>query len=915
MQCLNDEQTMADEQFTRAAQAFARVPPDWLEREPATAADHGIALQRTGAYSAAVSALRRAIELGQDTSDTKRYLGAALRDLGDREAAYTTLVEAVRRTPEDWQAREWLAALAQELGHDPIEAADEWAAAGRILRKTGLIRRAAQDYRQAVRIWPDDVGLLIAAVETLSEASDPQATGMLKHAADMCAESDDRLQIADLLLRMGDGATAVKLAREVLDADPDDERAVIELAWALVSLGDKNSSRQAKQTLTRFLRLHPGSIGAEALLGDMHRVDNRPRDAIRHFDRAFAAGGEQTDACAFLHGSKGQALLQLGRTEEGVAELLTAAERDPDLPWVLLELADVYQAQGELDAEIKVLRDLTNRSLLDKDPAKRTEVLVRLGNRLAAKDDPDAMAVLQQVPDPEALGVEVLRPLTIALLRSGNEDQALGVLDRAEQAVPDDLDVRALRGYLLYQADRLDDAADVLTGLLSKASDRWQDRALLGEIERVRGHLPAALEQLNQALTEHPDDTWSLSSRAAIYLDTGEHDKAKRDLEQCLRSEPRDLFSLKLLREMLIRQGHPAAAIEAFRKAVEAPGPDAGAELWREYAETLRLAGAYPQAREALDKALRLSPNDALTRRALGRLLLDQGKDEEALAAFDEAAQSMQDDAAWYEGCTVRILTGRYAEALTKLDQRIAAQPDEADAWWMRGWLHYRIGGWPQALEAADRAAQLEPGDPQNHLLLGWAALRGGQDTRRALDAFAQADYIAPSAPEVAKAYGYAYWLAGQEHEAQNKWKTLLKGLQRDRRDDPDAQALKGWCLARLGKPQQAITEYLRAFPTTDVDRSSIEFDLALCQLQAGRPADAQYTLKRAWHYLDTEPELRRRGILDAALQDINAVVAHDPRLRDNKKLRKAQSRMTEHLAVLPKIGDTAKGAVPELTV
>ena len=911
MQCLNDEQPIADEQFAHAVQAFARVPPDRLERGLAvTAADHGIALQRTGAHSAAVSALRRAVELGQDTPDVKRYLGAALRDQGEQEQAYTVLAEAVRRAPEDWQAWEWLAALAEDLGHDPMETANEWAAAGQILRKNGLIRPAAQAYRQAVRLRPDDVGLLIAAGGTLSEANDPEATGMLQHAVDLPADPDDRLQIANLLLRLRDGTTAVKLAREVLDADPDNERAVIELARALISLRDNESSRQAKQTLTRFLQSHPGSVYAEALLGDMYRAQNRPKQAIRHFDRALARGVDQTDPSAFLHGSKGQALLQLGQTEEGVAELLTAAERDPDLPWVRLELADVYRAQGDPDAEIRVLRDLIDRGLLDKDPAKRTEVLVRLGIGLAAKDDPDAVAVLRQVLDVDSLDVKVLRPLTMALLRGGYEDQALGALDHAERAVPDDLDVRALRGYVFYQIGRLDDAADLLTDLLSQAGDRWQDRALLGEIERVRGNLPAALEQLNQILTEHPDDTWSLSSRAAVYLDMGEQDKAKRDLELCLQSEPRDLFSLKVLREMLISQGHLANAVKAFRDAVEAPGPEPTAELLREYGETLRLAGAYPQARDALDKALRQNPRDALTRRALGRLLLDQGKYDEALATFDEAAQDMLDDAAWYEGCTVRILSGRYAEALTRLDERIAAQPDDADAWWMRGWLYYRVGAWPQALEAADQAAWLEPGDPQNHLLLGWAALRTGGDTKRALDAFAQATRIAPSAPEPTKAYGYAYWLAGRDDEAHDKWESLLTGLLRDHKDDPDAQALKGWCLARLGRPQEAITEYLRAFPT--VDRPTIEFDLALCQVQAGRPVDAQYTLKQAWHHLNAEPELRRRGILDAALQDINAVVAHDPGLRENKRLRKTQNRMTEHLAALPKIGGTAKGAVPK---
>ena len=912
MQCLNDEQLIADEQFARAAQAFARVPPDRLQRGLAvTAADHGIALQHSGVHSAAVSALRRAIELGQDTPDIRRYLGAALSGQGKQEEAYTVLTGAVRRAPEDWQAREWLAALAQDLGHDPMETAREWAAAGRILRKNGLIRRAAQAYRQAVLLRPDDVELLIAAGGILSEASDPEATGMLRHAADLSAEPDDRLQIIDLLLRLGDGTTAVRLAREVLDTDPDNDRAVIELARALISLGDKESSRQAMRTLTRFLRSHPGSVDAEALLGGMYRAQNRPKQAIWHFDRALAAGAEQTDPSASLHGSKGQALLQLGKTEEGVAELLTAAERDPNLPWVRLELADVYRAQGEPDAEIRMLRELIDRGLLDEDPVKRTEVLVRLGIHLAARDDPDAVAMLRQVPDPEALDVKVLRPLTTALLRGGHEDQALEALDGAEQAFPDDLDVRALRGYVLYQTGRLDDAADLLTSLLSQAEDRWQDRALLGEVERVRGHPSAALEQLNQVLTEHPDDTWSLSSRAAVYLDMGEQDKAKCDLEQCLHSEPRDLFSLKVLREMLISQGRLADTVKAFRDAVEAPGPEPSAELWREYGETLRLAGVYPQARDALDKALRQNPKDALTRRVLARLLLDQGKYEEALATFDEVAQEMRDDAAWYEGCTVRILSGRYAEALTRLDQRSAAQPDEADAWWMRGWLYYRIGAWPQALEAADRATRLEPGDPQNHLLLGWAALRSGENTERALDAFAEATHIASSAPELAKAYGahgYAYWLADRDDEAREEWESLLKNMLCNR-DDPDAQALKGWCLVRLGRPQEAITEYLRAFPT--VDRPTIEFDLALCQVQAGRPADAQYSLNQAWHDLNAEPELRRRGILDAALQDINAVVAHDPGLRKNKRLRKTLSRMTEHLAALPKTGGTADLDVP----
>jgi tetratricopeptide (TPR) repeat protein len=904
--CMADDGAHAQHHFAEAVEAFTNAGPATAKRGTA-AADYGIALQHTGAHQAAKKALRKALKLGTDTPDVRRHLGAALRDLGQRGRAEKTLADAVARAALDWQAREWLAALHEDLGNDASEVSREWEETGRLLCEAGLIRHAAQAYQRALRLRPADAGLLITTATVLASAGEKaESVKALLDGVKLPISAAARLKLADLLVELEQSDAAVKVYRAIIESGPDDDLAAVGLASALILQGGENVLDEAKRILLKTVRAHPDSVKAWALLGEVARVQGHHKKAIRHFDKALAIADETDSANAFLHGSKGQALRQLGRREQAVEELRRAAETDSDLPWVHTQLAELYRESAEFDAEISELRQALRLQAMD------AAVLTSLGIALAEKaqrqrvegkycDDiaAEAESILVRIPPPGCFQPRVLEPLTNLLLIRGDKAAALAALEQAELAMPDDLDILTVHARFLYRIGRHEDAAELLATALGKAPERWRDRALLGDIERVRGDLPAALEQLDRVIAAQPHDMWSLSSRAAVYLAMGEAEQAEQDLRHCLDTDPCDLFSLRILRNLLISQRRYTEAVTAFHDASERC--DASQEMLREYGETMRQAGRYADAREILDEALWKDPQDEWTRRALGWLLLDMHQPKEALANFELAAQSSHDPAAWHEAFTALIFSGRYEEAMQRLNQWLATHLEDGEAWRLTGWLYLRVGAWHEGLTAAEQAVRFSPDNAHSHDLHGWAILRADWNPCEALHAFTNAIRLGPSNPWLHKGYAYAQWTAGHEDEARAACEKMLD-LLRYGRADAEVASLRGWCLAYLGCQDEAITEYTKALAMAEWEPSGIAFRLAFAHMMVGDEADAESALAHAWRVLDDEPSLRRRGIVAASLADLKVAKRVIPRMRNLPILKKTERRMAAYVTKCPAI-------------
>jgi tetratricopeptide (TPR) repeat protein len=875
--------------FASAVQAFSRLPADRLTgMRGAVAADYGIALQRAGDHRGAEAALRRALDLGSDTPDVRRHLGAALRDLGEPGSAEQVLTDALERAPLDWQAAEWLTALHEALGTEPGDVGREWAAAGQLLldqgiaaqeagaslRGAGLARRAvaayrkaARAYRQAVRLRPDDVPLRLAAAKAMAQSgAQAAAARALRAGSAIPMTVSTRLDFADLLLDLGEGKAAAAAFRAVLDAEPDNERAVVGLGWALIA-GQDPGLGEAERVLSRARHAHPGSVDILALLGETARLQGHYLKAIELFDQALARGGEACPAGGFLHGSKGQALRAHGDRDGALRELLRAVKLDPGRGWIHRELAGLYAESGDLDGQVRELR-----AAAVQDGA--CEDLVDLGVALARQ----AREAGQGSRD---IAIEAVR-----------------VLEQAHRALPDDRDVRGCLARVLYDVDRDDEAASLLTANLAEDPGRLDDLEQLAEIERARGDLATAVQRLDQVIAARPDDAYALSVRAAARLRLGDDKEAEQDARRSLGAEPGDLFTLKVLRDSLIRQGRPADAVAVLGRETEKG--EASPDLQYLYGETLHEAGRLTEARSVLDKALWEKPLDVAIQRELGWVLLDLYEAAEAVAHFAAAAQAAPDDPEIvHEEATARVLSGQFKEALDRLTAWLGTHPGDAKAHYLVGWLFYRAGAWQQAEAAMRQAVRLDPGDPLSHRQLAAAILRAG-DPQLALPEFEEAIRLDPESPWTRRGYGKALWMAGRDDEARASWEETLRLLGNEPADNQEVAALKGWCLGRLGRSEDALAEYRKALASPQWEASVTWFDYAITELADGSAEDARRSLERAWRSVEGEPPLRRRGIVAEALEDLRIAQRLVPRVRESRTADDIAAAMTAYVRRIP---------------
>jgi tetratricopeptide (TPR) repeat protein len=114
-------------------------------------------------------------------------------------------------------------------------------------------------------------------------------------------------------------------------------------------------------------------------------------------------------------------------------------------------------------------------------------------------------------------------------------------------------------------------------------------------------------------------------------------------------------------------------------------------------ADALGMQGKYADAIAAYDKALgpALAASDEKSRWAAGAMLTAQGnfylklkKSAEAMAAYTKAAARAQNPAvAWFNLCAVAYNIGDIPAAVSACDKAVAADPNKADAWFIKGSL------------------------------------------------------------------------------------------------------------------------------------------------------------------------------------------------------------------------------------
>jgi tetratricopeptide (TPR) repeat protein len=213
----------------------------------------------------AIAWFRTAVERRPEFADASRWLAAAAYDLGDRTTAVAALDTVTRLEPDD--ARAW--------------------------RTLGLIFKENVEWERA----------RTAFEKSLASDRDQPAV---------------RLDLAEVLLKLGDAAEAQHQLAECAGRVPEASRAAL-LGEACKLRDDLPGQRLAVEAGLAAAPGHPGLLTQLALI-ELH--DGHPDDALLHLDRAIAADPFTAQAIY----QRGTVLRVLGRDDEARRDFDRATE-------------------------------------------------------------------------------------------------------------------------------------------------------------------------------------------------------------------------------------------------------------------------------------------------------------------------------------------------------------------------------------------------------------------------------------------------------------------------------------------------------------------------------------------------------------------------------------------------------------
>lgn len=325
-----------------------------------------------------------------------------------------------------------------------------------------------------------------------------------------------------VLTQKGDGAGAVALLEPLAKGVPAGMEMEVRRALAEAYLVADRPADAVKQLEGRAGQ-HPGLA---LLLGRAQRkagnnaaalatlkpfADNLPADATRVGDPRPVLG---------IALEAGTLLTETGRAAEAVTILDKATKLYPQSPVAWEALAQALDAAGR------------------KDDA--TKARARVGEVLdaAAGTGPN----IGSTTAPTAAGPELSPNMREAMtaLAAGQAEKALIAVRRELIATPGNLPARALEMRMLLTLNRKEEALQVIQAAVSQSPDNPELLYLRGAVQMAFFNWEAAEKDLRQTLQLAPQHTAAMNELAVVLMTRDERDEAKALLEKILQINPQD---------------------------------------------------------------------------------------------------------------------------------------------------------------------------------------------------------------------------------------------------------------------------------------------------------------------------------------------------------------------------------------
>jgi tetratricopeptide (TPR) repeat protein len=362
----------------------------------------------------------------------------------------------------------------------------------------------------------------------------------------------------------------------------------------------------------------------------------------------------------------------------------------------------------------------------------------------------------------------------------------------------------------------------------------------------------------NQSITQ--SENFTRIKDAAQSIATGNLDRAERELQTVLQSNPEEYRALNLLGIVRAQQRREPDAEELFKRAL-AIKPDftsAHASLGMLYAQMSKLEEAIVQLKEAL----RLDPNrtDASTAlsgvwRAQAHAAIQQGDPEKALSLLIEARKVSPHDAdVLFDFGMVALRMSLLPDAVKAFQETLDLRKDDASALYGLGRAQMGLDKYSEAHEAFARFVELHPQDASGHYALGMT-LQALQRSEEARSEYSKSIELKPAQTECYFQLGVLDLDAGDPKSASKNFDRVLK------QDPHHARALTGaGRVAFQAKDDNKAAEFLQKAVAADVSLREAHYYLGLTYARLGRAEDSARELQTA-SQLESEDVEKHRTV------------------------------------------------------
>ncbi len=235
-------------------------------------------------------------------------------------------------------------------------------------------------------------------------------------------------------------------------------------------------------------------------------------------------------------------------------------------------------------------------------------------------------------------------------------------------------------------------------------SEAW---VLVGDAMDAGGDADAARDAYQRVKPTSPEYTTARGRLALLLQQAGQKDAALQLAHETVAAAPNDAPALLVLADLLRDDEKYDEATQVLTRLIERPGAQPDWRLYYLRGASEERAGQWPKAEPDLQRALKLRPEESEVLNYLGYAWVERGE--------------------------------HLGEALGMLQRATELQPDSGAVVDSLGWARYHLHDYGAAVRELERAASLDPADP-----------------------------------EVNSHLGDAYWRTGRRLEAQYQWRRVL---------------------------------------------------------------------------------------------------------------------------------------------